>query len=149
MDNAFQYDWPTTTSLSSGENPSAYGDDVAFTATVTGSGYGGSPSGTVEFLDGGTELGTASLSYNGQATFDTYLGTGLHDITAVYEGGFNYLGSTSSVLAGPWIRRSRTPATSSTPRATPFPSRCTRWAIPWSSAPPGCRPASPSTPPRA
>jgi large repetitive protein len=48
----------TTTLLSSSQNPSSFGQPVTFTATVAGS----SPTGTVTFLDGVTQIGTATLS---------------------------------------------------------------------------------------
>ncbi len=57
---------PTTTGLSSGVNPSAFGQSVTLTATVSdgGAGY---PTGRVQFLDGGAVIGTEALS-DGQAT---------------------------------------------------------------------------------
>ena len=61
---------PTTTSLSSSENPSAYRGELSFTATVSNAGsYSGpTPSGTVAFMDGGTELGTGTL-WDGETTY--------------------------------------------------------------------------------
>jgi hypothetical protein len=57
------------------------------------------PTGTVTFFDGSTILGTATLN-GGAATFSTSeLALGQHNITAVYGGDANNLGSTSSVLA--------------------------------------------------
>jgi hypothetical protein len=48
----------TTTALISSQNPSALGQSVTFTATVTGA----SPTGTVTFKDGGTTLATVALN---------------------------------------------------------------------------------------
>ena len=107
-------------------------------ATVTGSGYGGSPSGTVEFLDGGTELGTASLSWNGQATlYTSVLGAGLQNITAVYDGGFNFLGSTSSVLTQTVDPTITNPGRNRTPKAVRFRCKSNRRAVGFSSSAPG------------
>ncbi|HEX7925754.1 MAG TPA: Ig-like domain repeat protein, partial [Bradyrhizobium sp.] len=78
---------PTTTSLVSSANPSTPGQSVTFTATVSGS---GSPTGTVQFKDGATNLGAAVTLAGGTASFTTSsLSTGGHSITAVYGGDSN------------------------------------------------------------
>lgn len=85
----------TATALTASPNPSVYGQSVTFTAVVTGS--GGTPTGSVTFMDGTTTLGTGTLS-NGTATFASgKLKAGAHSITAVYGGDTNFAGSTSSV----------------------------------------------------
>ena len=49
----------TTTSLTSSANPSVFGQSVTFTATVAAVSPGsGTPTGTVNFLDGTTTIGT-------------------------------------------------------------------------------------------
>lgn len=82
------------TSLTSSLNPSTYGQLVTFSATVTPvSPATGMATGTVEFFDGTTDLGGASL-INGVATFDdSALGAGMHVITATYEGDSTFLTS--------------------------------------------------------
>lgn len=86
----------TTTTLTSSLNPSTSGASVTFTATVAGS--GGTPTGSVSFKNGSTMLSTVSLS-SGKATYTTSsLSVGSHSMTAVYAGGGNFVGSTSSVL---------------------------------------------------
>ena len=90
----------TTTSLSSSVNPSSYGQAVTFTASVLLS-SGGSPSGSVRFLDGTAQIGSAVLS-GGIATFTTSataLNAGSHSITASYSGDTNFTGSNSSPLS--------------------------------------------------
>ncbi len=88
---------PSSTALVSSLNPSAYGQSVTFTATVTGTVL--TPTGTVTFKDGATTLGTGTLDGSGQATFSTStLAGGSHSITAVYGGDVFYGGSTSSPL---------------------------------------------------
>src|SRR5262249_17351025 len=63
--------YATTTSLVSSGSPSVLGHSVTFTATVSGINAGGIvPSGTVNFFDGSTLLGSGTLS-NGVATFTT------------------------------------------------------------------------------
>ncbi len=89
----------TSTAVSSSLNPSTYGQSVTFTATVQPA-SGGSPTGTVTFLDGTTQLGTGNLS-GGSAQFTTAgtaLIAGAHSITARYAGDANFAGSTSAVL---------------------------------------------------
>jgi hypothetical protein len=84
----------STTALSSSLNPSTYGSSVKFTATITPS----TATGSVTFLDGGTTIGTGTIS-NGKATFTTTtLTAGSHSITASYGGDANCNSSTSSVL---------------------------------------------------
>jgi hypothetical protein len=85
----------TAESLTSSPNPSASGEGVTFTATVTSS--GGVPTGTVTFKKGTTTLGSATLS-GGVATFTTStLPTGSSTITANYGGTSNYGTSSASV----------------------------------------------------
>ena len=92
----------TSTSLTSTANPSAVGQNVTFTATVTISGGGGvTPDGTVSFMDGTTLLSTQAISAGGVAMFATStLTAGVHQITAVYNGDATkqIQGSTSAVL---------------------------------------------------
>jgi len=89
---------PTTVTLTSDENPSNIGDDVTFTAIVSGNDGGGDvPSGLVDFFDGTQNIGSGSLDETGQATFDTAsLSIGAHQITAEYFGDSNFSGSTTT-----------------------------------------------------
>jgi autotransporter-associated beta strand protein len=90
----------TTTTLTSNVNPSTFGQPVTFTATVTSS--GGTPTGTVNFLDGTTIIGSGTLSSAGAATFSTStldVAGSPHAITAVYEGDPNFAASTSAPLS--------------------------------------------------
>ncbi len=86
----------STTTIVSSLNPSQVGQAVEFTATVTSP--TSTPTGTVKFMDGGTQLGTGKLK-KGKATYSTSsLGEGSHNITAAYEGTADISGSTSPVL---------------------------------------------------
>jgi hypothetical protein len=84
----------TTTSVTSSNLTTVYGQAVTFTATVAAA--SGLPTGLVTFLEGTTVLGTAALNAQDQATFTTVLlGIGSHTLTAVYGGDANCIGSTS------------------------------------------------------
>ncbi len=90
----------TSTGLSSSSNPSVFGQAVTFTATVSAVPPGsGTPTGTVIFKDGGSTLGSRTLS-GGQATLSTSsLSAGVHDITAEYSGDCNFNASIEGPLA--------------------------------------------------
>jgi hypothetical protein len=89
----------TTTTLASSQNPSPFGQTVTFTATVTGPG-GGIPTGTVNFYDSTTSLGSSSLNGSGVATLATSsFAVGTHSITATYNGDTSFGTSTSPVLS--------------------------------------------------
>lgn len=77
----------STVALTSAPNPSTYGIGVLFTATVTANGTV-KPTGTVNFLDGANQIGTATLvGTTGVTTFTTAsLAVGSHPITAQYVG---------------------------------------------------------------
>jgi hypothetical protein len=94
----------TTTSLTSSVNPSTFGQSVTFTAMVTPVSPGaGTPTGTVDFFDGATNIGSGTLNFSGVATLATLstssLAVGAHDITAVYSGNSGYTGSTSNTVS--------------------------------------------------
>src|SRR5207244_805514 len=86
-----------TTVLTSSINPSSLGQNVTFTATVSGS--SGVPTGSVVFTIDGTPTAPVNLNA-GVATFsiDT-LATGVHPVFATYGGSTVYVGSTSSTLS--------------------------------------------------
>ncbi|MCK7626099.1 Ig-like domain repeat protein, partial [Streptomyces sp. RS10V-4] len=97
----------TTTVLTAAPNPSAPGQAVVLTATVTVHPPGaGTPTGTVSFFDGATLLGTGPVNASGVAAFTTTtLSTGSHILSAVYGGDGNFSGSsgtyTTQVTATP------------------------------------------------
>jgi hypothetical protein len=89
---------PSTTSLVSRMNPSSYGQPVVITALVSSNGAG-MPTGSVGFFEGGTQLGSAPLDPNGQATFTTTsLTVGSHSFTAQYEGDSSSATSRSAAI---------------------------------------------------
>ena len=73
----------TTTTLTATPNPSALGQPVTFTATVSANAPGSAtPTGSVGFLVDGSPIGAAPLT-NGVATFTTLnLAAGSHSVTA-------------------------------------------------------------------
>ncbi|MGD0792207.1 MAG: Ig-like domain repeat protein [Terriglobales bacterium] len=86
----------TTTTLTSSLNPSNFRQSVTFTASVTPQ-FSGTVKGTVTFYDGTTALKTASLS-GGVAKFTTKtLASGVHTITATYNGNASFSGSSASL----------------------------------------------------
>ncbi len=89
---------PTVTSVTTSGTPSATGDAVTFTATVT---QAGSPvtTGTVQFRDGVTPIGSAvPLSAAGSATVTTStLTEGTHNIRAEYNGATGLLTSNAVI----------------------------------------------------
>jgi hypothetical protein len=89
----------TTTTVTSSINPSASGQSITFTATVSPvAPASGTLGGIVTFRDGTTSIGTGTLS-GGIATLTTSsLSVGTHSITAVYAGNVNFNTSTSPVL---------------------------------------------------
>ncbi len=88
----------STTTISSSASTVNFGQAVIFSATVTG-GDGGTPAGSVKFLDGGMVLGTVALNASGVATFTTSaLSIGAHSISAKYNGNNNYAGSRSDAF---------------------------------------------------
>ncbi|HEX5450681.1 MAG TPA: Ig-like domain repeat protein [Gaiellaceae bacterium] len=87
----------SATTVVSSSNPSAPGDSVTFTATVSGD----SPTGTVEFDADGTALtgcATQALSGDNAICATSALAAGSYAITAIYSGDTNNLPSTSSTL---------------------------------------------------
>ncbi|HEV3139193.1 MAG TPA: Calx-beta domain-containing protein, partial [Vicinamibacterales bacterium] len=87
---------PSTTLLTSSANPSAFGQGVTFTATVTTSSGAFATDGTVTFKEGATVLAGPTAVGSGRVSFTTSaLSLGLHTITASYTAG-SALGTNSS-----------------------------------------------------
>lgn len=89
--------YTTTTNLASSLNPSASGQKVTFTATVTSTGSN-APTGDVVFKDGATTIGTAKLNGGVTTLTKSNLAAGSHSITAGYGGDAVSAKSTSAVL---------------------------------------------------
>jgi len=88
--------YTTSTTLTSSPNPSAHGQPVTFTATVSSTGP--IPTGRVVFKNGSTSLGGRVL-VNGVASLTTSkLPVGTFSITAIYNGDIESDKSTSPIL---------------------------------------------------
>jgi hypothetical protein len=103
----------TTTGVTSSANPSEFGAPVTFTSATTVSPPGaGTPTGSVQFQDGGANLDVAQgLGPSGLTTVTTPdLSVGIHPITAAYiSDSTNFLGSRGSLSQT--IQRARTTLT--------------------------------------
>jgi len=90
---------PSVAAVTSSLNPSTYGQAVSLIATVTSS-LPSVPTGTVTFMNGTAVLGTVTLDGTGTATLTkSNLAAGTLSITAVYNGDFETLKSTSPVYS--------------------------------------------------
>ena len=82
------------------------GQTVTFTATIGSSASG--ETGTVQFADNGTPIGSGTVS-GGQATLQTSsLSLGTHPITAVYEGDTNFVGSSTATALSQVVNQAPT-----------------------------------------
>lgn len=93
---------PTSTTVTSGPNPSAVGGMVTITVTVKASAPGsGNPTGTVTILIDGkaTVIEVLDSTVDSRAIYATSkLAVGTHTITATYNGDVSYNGSSSGTL---------------------------------------------------
>jgi hypothetical protein len=99
----FEYDLdyknpPGTTTTLTGPATSTFGQSVTFTAEVVVVSPGtGTPTGTVQFKDNGSNLGAPVSLVNGKASYQTgSLSVGAHSLTAEYIPSSNNLGSSQS-----------------------------------------------------
>ncbi len=111
----------TTTAVTSSLNPSTVGANVTFTATVTSATAG--VTGSVQFQDGGVNLGApvalAGTVATAALTTAALIG-GSHSITAIYAGNSNFFTSTSAPLVQTVKLGSTTAVTSNRlPNSTP------------------------------
>ncbi len=93
----------TATNLGASKTNPAYGASITLTATVSTSGAH-TPTGTVTFYDGSTNIGSGTLSGSGASATATYvtkstdLAVGANQLTAAYGGDANNAASTSQPL---------------------------------------------------
>ncbi len=88
----------SVTALSASPNPAVVGQTVSLTATTKAAQGGTVPGGTIIFTEGQAQLGTATLSGSGTASFSTAsLAPGTHTLTATYSGSGNFDPSSASV----------------------------------------------------
>jgi hypothetical protein len=98
----------TQTSVQSSSSVVAAGQVATLTASVTATSSGNSPTGTVKFFAGQTQVGTATLASSQitqgvtvatAALLTTQLPSGQDSITAQYSGDTNYQSSTSPAIS--------------------------------------------------
>ena len=82
----------TTTTLESSLNPSDFGDNVTFTATIKEAGVTATAAtGTVEFKVDGTVVEAAAAISSGVASYSSSsLSVGPHTVVAIYSGDSTY-----------------------------------------------------------
>jgi sugar lactone lactonase YvrE len=91
----------SSVTLTSSINPSLVGQSTNLTAIITSSATFGAATGTVQFFDGATSLGTAAVSGAAATLPVSFATAGNHSLTAVYTStNPNLTGSTS----GPYIQ---------------------------------------------
>jgi hypothetical protein len=89
---------PTSTTLKVAPSPAAFGQSVTLTAAVSAA--SGAPTGSVQFLDGTSILGSSTLNAQDTATFTTTsLAAGTRSLTAQYGGDTTFAASTSGALS--------------------------------------------------
>jgi hypothetical protein len=87
----------TSLTLTTSPSPSNNNQSVQLRAVVSAVAPGaGTATGTVEFRENGTLLGTATL-VNGVATMNKSFKRGTHPLTATYAGSTNFIGSSGNV----------------------------------------------------
>lgn len=103
---------PSTT-VTSSQSPSSFGQNIRFIATITPPANTTIPSGTVQFKDGSTNLGSpvTCLASNNVCTAQvstTILSPGAHAISATYSGDANFNSSTGTLPNGQIVNASPT-----------------------------------------
>jgi sugar lactone lactonase YvrE len=84
----------TAVTVASSLNPAIFGNAVILSATVPAG-----ATGTVNFLDGTTSLGTSTIAAGAASFATSTLAVGTHSITTVYSGDANYNGASSGALS--------------------------------------------------
>jgi type II secretory pathway pseudopilin PulG len=112
----------TATVVTSSANPSVAGQTVIYTATVTSS-NGGTPTGTIEFLDNGTPISGCTNGHPPTATCTVIYNSAdinsVHrSITAIYSGNKTTFGGGSSLVLSQVVSKAPT-GTSLTSSANP------------------------------
>lgn len=89
----------SSTSVTTSDNTTTFGESVTLTATVSSTESTAIPTGIVTFFSGTTSLGTGTLNGSGVATLATKsIPAGTDSITAQYAGDGSFASSTSSPI---------------------------------------------------
>jgi hypothetical protein len=94
----------STTQLSSSNTSVVVGTPVTFTASVL-SATTGIPTGSIQFFDGSTALGTVALNQSVATLTTSSLSVGSHSITASYGGDTDFVRSLSSAVSQQVVAR--------------------------------------------
>src|SRR5205807_9681808 len=123
--------------VSSGPNPSVFGQGVTFTAVVSANAPGsGTPTGSVQFQVDGANYGSPVQLTSGQASIsDSALGLGNHLIAATYTGDTNFTGSGAPASAQTVNQGATSTQVGSGPNPSVFGQAVTFTAIVSASAP--------------
>jgi hypothetical protein len=110
-----------TAKVSLSASTAVYGQPVTLTATVTNTQTAITPSGSVAFYDGSTELGTAPVAANGTATLTVAtLSVGKHSLTASFsDPAGNFTPSNASAAVSLTIGKASTTTTLTATTNTP------------------------------
>jgi hypothetical protein len=130
----------TSTSLTSGPNPSIYGQPVTLTATVTSA--SGTPVGRVDFFDGNSPIGSAIVVNRTASLTTTNLNAGTHSLTAAYAGQQPFAASTSPSRTQTVNKASATATLSLSPLTRQYSDRETYTATVTPASAGGAAPAS-------
>lgn len=89
----------TSLALTSSVNPSLVGQSTNLTATITSLPAFGAPTGSIQFFDGATSLGTVAVTGSSAILPVSFSTAGAHTLTAVYTStNVNITGATSAPL---------------------------------------------------
>jgi hypothetical protein len=102
---------PTTTTVTAAPQPVTAGQNVTLTATVNET-DAATPTGSVQFFNGATSLGTAPVDGTGVATLVGPLAAGTYNVTGVYSGDATF--DTSTGAAAPGFVVTASPAATTT-----------------------------------
>ena len=117
---AYEFQQTATVTLTSSLDPSLPGQEVTFEATLHLVPQSNTPTGTMTFFDGDTELGQVAVDGSTVDFSTALLGTGNHQITAVYGGDVNFPPATSPALTQTVARGSTTTTVSASPDSSVF-----------------------------
>ncbi|MGC2703031.1 MAG: Ig-like domain-containing protein, partial [Candidatus Acidiferrales bacterium] len=88
----------TATSLSASATQVTSGQSITLNAGVKPQSGSGVPTGSISFLDGSTQIASATLSGGSASVSSATLAVGTHSITAAYSGDANYTASNSPAV---------------------------------------------------
>lgn len=92
-----------TVAVASSVNPSEFNQQVTFTATVSSN--AGTPTGSVQFKDGGVNIGSVQQPTTGMAQISTSsLSSGTHTVTVDYSGDSNFQAGTGTLAGGQVVK---------------------------------------------